>query len=332
MYNFRNKILDIVKAAPRRLVLPEGSDRRVLKAAEMIIKEKFTSELIVLGKPSEMELAARKEGISLAGVTLLDPAISPKLTDFTHILYESRKNKGMTESEADKLMRDEVYHGAMLLSLGEVDAMVSGSLTPTAKTVKASLIIVKPREGIKTVSGSFVITVPDCQYGKEGAFIYADCGVVPEPTSDQLADIAISSADTCRKLLCTDPVVAFLSFSTLGSADSLSVLKVREAVRLIKERNVDFCFDGEMQFDAAVDSVVAKLKAPHSEVAGKANVMIFPDLNSGNIAYKVTQRLAKADAYGPLLQGLSKPVNDLSRGATPEDIMVVSAITVAQSL
>jgi phosphate acetyltransferase len=248
------------------------------------------------------------------------------------MLYESRKNKGMTESEADKLMRDEVYYGAMLLSLGEVDAMVSGSLTPTAKTVRASLIIVKPSEGIKTVSGSFVITVPDCPYGKEGAFVYADCGVVPEPTSDQLADIAISSADTCRKLLSTDPVVAFLSFSTLGSADSPSVLKVREAVRLIKERNVNFPFDGEMQFDAAVDSVVAKLKAPHSIVAGKANVMIFPDLNSGNIAYKVTQRLAKADAYGPLLQGLSKPVNDLSRGATPEDIMVVSAITVAQSL
>jgi phosphate acetyltransferase len=332
MYNFKNKILDVVKASPKRLVLPEGSDRRVLKAAEMIIKEKFTSELIVLGKPAEMEVTARKEGISLSGITLLDPASSPKLSDYSHALYEARKSKGMTEGEAEELMKDEVYHGAMLLSIGEVDAMVSGSLTPTAKTVRASLIIVKPREGIKTVSGSFVITVPDCVYGKEGAFVYADCGVVPEPTSSQLADIAISSAETCRKLLNADPVVAFLSFSTLGSADSPSVLKVREAVSLLRERNVNFPFDGEMQFDAAVDSVVAKLKAPHSEVAGRANVMVFPDLNSGNIAYKVTQRLSKADAYGPLLQGLSKPVNDLSRGATPEDIMIVSAITVAQSL
>ncbi len=332
MYDFRNKILDIVKSSPRRLVLPEGEDRRVLKAAEMIIKEKFTSELIVMGKPQEMEVAARKEGISLAGVTLMDPAVSPKLSDYSNILYESRKTKGMTEGEADQLMRDSVYHGAMLLHTGEVDAMVSGSMTPTAKTVRASLIIVKPKDGIKTVSGSFVITVPDCIYGKEGTFVYADCGVVPEPSSDQLADIAVSSADTCRKLLNTEPVVALLSFSTIGSADSPSVLKVREAVRLLKERNVNFLFDGEMQFDAAVDSVVAKLKAPLSQVAGHANVMIFPDLNSGNIGYKITQRLSKADAYGPLLQGLSKPVNDLSRGATPEDIMIVSAITVAQSL
>jgi phosphate acetyltransferase len=332
MYNFRDKILDLVKSTPKRLVLPEGIDRRVLKAAEMIVREKFTSELIVLGKPAEMEVNARKEGISLAGVTLLDPAASPMLSEFTHNLYESRKNKGMTEEQAAELMRDEVYFGAMLLHAGNVDAMVSGSMTPTAKTVKASLIIVKPREGIKTVSGSFVITVPDCVYGNDGAFVYADCGVVPEPTSEQLADIAISSAETCRKLLKTEPVVAFLSFSTLGSADSPSVLKVREAVRLLRERPVDFPFDGEMQFDAAVDSVVAKLKAPKSQVAGRANVMVFPDLNSGNIAYKITQRLSRAEAYGPLLQGISKPVNDLSRGATPEDILIVSAITVAQSL
>ncbi len=332
MLNFRGKILDTVKSQPRRLVLPEGEDRRVLKAAEMIIREKFTSELIVLGKPQEMEVTARKEGINLAGITLIDPAASPRLAEYTNNLYESRKSKGMTEEEADKLMKDVVYHGAMMLHTGEVDAMVSGSLTPTAKTVKASLIIVKPRDGIKTVSGSFVMVVPDCQYGYDGAFIYADSGVVPEPTSDQLADIAISSAETCRKLLNTDPVVALLSFSTLGSADSPSVLKVREAVNILWERKPDFLFDGEMQFDAAVDAVVAKLKAPNSKVAGKANVMIFPDLNGGNIGYKITQRLSKADAYGPLLQGLSKPVNDLSRGATPEDIMIVSAITVAQSL
>jgi phosphate acetyltransferase len=332
MLNFKKKILDIVKASPRKLVLPEGQDVRVLKAAEMIIREKFTTELFVLGDPDQLSGTAKKEGISLAGVSLLNPKKSPKLSDYTGLLYESRKAKGMTEKEALDLMNDEVYYGAMMLKTGGVDAVVSGSLTPTAKTVRASLIVVKPKEGIKTVSGSFAMIVPDCAYGADGAFIYADSGVVPEPTPDQLADIAISSAETCRKLLSVEPVVALLCFSTMGSADSPSVKKVQEAVSILKSRNPDFLFDGEMQFDAAVEPSVAKSKAPNSKVAGKANVMIFPDLNCGNIGYKITQRLAKAEAYGPLLQGLSKPVNDLSRGATPEDIMVVSAITIAQSL
>lgn len=331
MLNFKQNILDVVKASPRRLVLPEGQDVRVLKAAEMIMKEKFTSELYVLGNPDKMNAVAKQEGISLQGVILLDHANSPDLNTYAGKLYESRKAKGMQEQEAIDLMKDDVYHGAMLLASGKVDAMVSGSMTPTAKTVRASLIIVKPKPGIKTVSGSFVMIVPDCAYGTDGGFIYADSGVVPEPTPEQLADIAISSADTCRKLLKTEPIVSLLSFSTLGSADSPSVLKIREALSILKSRNPDFLFDGEMQFDAAVDPGVAKSKAPGSPVAGKANVMIFPDLNCGNIGYKITQRLAKAEAYGPLLQGLSKPVNDLSRGATPEDIMVVSAITIAQS-
>jgi len=332
MLDFKKKILDIVKASPGRLVLPEGEDIRVLKAAEMIVKERFTSELIVLGNPDLMKSEARKEGISLKGVTLMNPIESPDLNDYAHTLYESRKAKGMPEEEALNLMKDVVYHGAMMVHKGRVDAMVSGSLTPTAKTVRAALIVVKPAEGIKTVSGSFVMIVPDCPYGFDGAFVYADCGVVPEPTSEQLADIAVSSAETCRKLLGVEPVVALLSFSTLGSADSPSVMKVREAVNILKNRKVNFLFDGEMQFDAAVDSEVAKTKAPSSSVAGKANVMVFPDLNCGNVGYKITQRLCRAEAYGPLLQGLSKPVNDLSRGATPEDILVVSAITVAQSL
>lgn len=332
MYPFKEKILEKVKASPRRLVLPEGQDIRVLQAAELIIKEKFTSELIVLGNPGALETLARQNNVSLKGVTLLDPVSSPKLSDYTQLLFEGRKAKGMTEEEALKTMKDEVYYGAMMLAQGEVDAMVSGSLTPTAKTVRASLIIVKPRAGIKTVSGSFVMVVPDCPFGVDGAFIYADCGVVPEPTSDQLADIAVASADTCRKLLKAEPVAAFLSFSTLGSAESPSVTKVRDAVNILRGRKPDFAFDGEMQFDAAVEPSVARSKAPNSAVAGRANVMIFPDLGAGNIAYKATQRLAKGEAYGPLLQGLSKPVNDLSRGATPEDIMVVSAITVAQAL
>lgn len=332
MSDFQSKILGRVRNKNKRLVLPEGQDVRVLKAAELIVKEKLTSELIVLGDTDAMMTSAKKEGIDLKGVTLFNHKKSSRMGEYTAALYESRKHKGMTEKEAAEILQDEVYYGAMMLSKGEVDAMVSGSLSPTAKTVRASIIIVKPRAGIKTVSGSFVMLVPDCQYGAKGGFIYADSGVVPEATSEQLADIAVSSAETCRKLLDTEPVAAFLSFSTLGSADSPSVLKVREAVKILRERKPDFEFDGEFQFDAAVDPGVAKLKAPNSKVAGRANVMIFPDLNCGNIAYKITQRLAGAEAYGPLLQGLSKPVNDLSRGATPNDIMVVSAITLAQAL
>lgn len=332
MMNFKQLTLDKVKSNPRRLVLPEGADIRVLKAAELVMKEKFTTELIVLGNPDQLRANAKAEGINLSGVTLIDPLQSPKLNDYAQCFYESRKAKGMTEEEALKTMKDDVYHGAMMLAQGDVDAMVSGSLTPTAKTVRASLLVVKPMKGIKTVSGSFVMVAPNCKYGSDGSFIYADCGVVPEPTPEQLADITFSSAETCRKLLGIEPVVALLSFSTLGSADAPSVQKVRDALTIIKGRNPDFLVDGEMQFDAAVEPSVAKSKAPNSPVAGKANVMIFPDLNCGNIGYKITQRLANAEAYGPLLQGLSKPVNDLSRGATPEDIMVVSAITVAQAL
>ena len=332
MFDFKGKVIEIAKNNPRKLVLPEGDDIRVLQAAEMVIKQKLTSELWVLGDPDKLSKMAKEKGVNLAGVNLLSPVQSPKIDAYTNEFYESRKEKGIKMEEARQTMEDVVYYGAMMLKKGEVDAMVSGSQTPTAKTVRASLIIVKPRPNCKTVSGSFVMVVPNCKYGYDGAFVYADSGVVPEPDSSQLADIAIASADTCRKLIGAEPIVAFLSFSTKGSADSPTVRKMQEAIRILKERNPDFVFDGEMQFDAAVVDEIGKSKAPGSPVAGKANVMIFPDLNAGNIGYKMTQRLANAEAYGPLLQGLSKPVNDLSRGATPEDIVVVSAITIAQSL
>lgn len=331
MLNFNEQILERVKANPRRLILPEGSDIRVLKAAELVMKEGFASELHVLGDVDKMSAAAKTEGIDLSGVILSDPKKSADLIDFTSRFFESRKHKGISEAEAREAMEDDVYHGAMMLKSGKVDAMVSGSMTPTAKTVRAGLVIVKPRKDIKTVSGSFAM-LTDTEFGHEGAFIYADCGVVPEPTSEQLADIAIGSADMCRKLFATDPIVGFLSFSTMGSAKSPSVEKVSKAVEILKSRKVDFAFDGEMQFDAAVCKEIAAKKAPGSSVAGNVNVCIFPDLSAGNIAYKVTQRLAGADAYGPLLQGLSMPLNDLSRGASPEDIMMVSAITCAQAI
>jgi len=331
MIDFKKIVIEKARSNPKRLVLPEGNDIRVLKAAELVRKEKIASEIYVLGDPDELLRLAKTESVDLKGINLINHRKEQNFSDFVQTLYNMRKEKGMTLEEAEKLISDEVYYGAMMIKKGLVDAMVSGSMSPTAKTVRASLIIVRPKEGIKTVSGSFVMIVPDCKYGNDGGFIYADCGVVPEPTSEQLADIAVASADTCKKLLGVEPVVALLSFSTLGSADSPSIQKVREAVEILKSRKVSFLFDGEMQFDAAVDKSVAKTKAPSSKVAGNANVMIFPDLNSGNIAYKITQRLAKAEAYGPLLQGLSKPINDLSRGATPEDILIVSAITILQA-
>jgi|YelNatPaOPRAMG01_1025707.scaffolds.fasta_scaffold00625_30 phosphate acetyltransferase len=331
MIDFKKIVIEKARSNPKRLVLPEGNDIRVLKAAELVRKEKIASEIYVLGDPDELLRLAKTESVDLKGINLINHRKEQNFSDFVQTLYNMRKEKGMTLEEAEKLISDEVYYGAMMIKKGFVDAMVSGSMSPTAKTVRASLIIVRPKEGIKTVSGSFVMIVPDCKYGNDGGFIYADCGVVPEPTSEQLADIAVASADTCKKLLGVEPVLALLSFSTLGSADSPSIQKVREAVEILKSRKVSFLFDGEMQFDAAVDKSVAKTKAPSSKVAGNANVMIFPDLNSGNIAYKITQRLAKAEAYGPLLQGLSKPINDLSRGATPEDILIVSAITILQA-
>ncbi|OHD55370.1 MAG: phosphate acetyltransferase [Spirochaetes bacterium GWF1_51_8] len=332
MLDFKGKVLGIARETPRRLVLPEGQDIRVLRAAEMCMKEKIVSELYVLGDPDELTKKAKDEGISLSGIYLRDPKKSEKLEKYSSIFYENRKHKGMTEEEAHKTLSDEVYYGAMMLKQGEVDAMVSGSLTPTAKTVRSAILIVNPKEGVKTVSSCFVMIVPNTVYGYNGAFIYADCGVVPEPTSDQLVDIAIASADSTRKLIGIDPVVALLSFSTKGSADAPSVQKVRDAYEMLKARKPDFLFDGEMQFDAAVVPFVAESKAPGSPAAGKANTMIFPDLNAGNISYKITQRLCNAEAYGPLLQGLSKPVNDLSRGASPVDIFIVSAITIVQSL
>lgn len=331
MLPFKKNILEKVKSTPKRLVLPEGADNRVLKAAELIIKERFTTELYVLGDPDDMNARAKAEGIDLSGVNLVHHVKSPKLTEYAAKYFEMRKHKGVSEEESVGTMKDDVFHGAMMLHNNDVDAMVSGSLTPTAKTVRAAITIVGPREGIKTVSGSFVMVTPS-PYGHDGAFVYADSGVVPEPTSYQLVDIAIASADTTRRLLGCEPVVAFLSFSTKGSAKSPSVLKVVEAVEIIKGTKPDFIFDGEMQFDAAIVPEICDMKAPGSPVKGRANTMIFPDLNAGNICYKATQRLTGGEAYGPLIQGLSKPLNDLSRGCTPEDIMIVSAITVAQSI
>ncbi len=332
MQEFKSTIIEKVKANRKRLVLPEGADTRVLHAAELCVNAEIASEVIVLGDPDTLIKKAHEDGVSLKNVTLFTPESSEKLDDYAKEMYELRKNKGLSEEQAFELMKDVVYYGAMMVRKNDADAMVSGSMTPTSKTVRAALQIVKTKPGTKTVSGSFVMITPSHLYGSQGRFIYADCGVVPEPTAEQLADIAMASADTARRLLGVDPIVALLSFSTKGSADSPSVQKVRDAYDILKSRKPDFIFDGEMQFDAAIMPSICAKKAPDSPVEGRANVLIFPDLNAGNITYKATQRLASAEAFGPLLQGLNKPVNDLSRGASPADIYMVSAITLAQAI
>ncbi len=328
---FIDEIIEKVKGKGGKIVFPEGFDPRVLKATEIILKNNIADEVYLPGNPDQIKEVARQEGIDISKAILFDNTKTEVFDEYVQTFYELRKHKNISMETARKMISDPVFYGAMMLRKGEVDAMVSGSMSPTAKIVRAALYIVKTAEGVKTVSGSFAMIVPDKNFGADGRFIYADSGVVPNPTPEQLADIAVSSAETARKLYGIEPIVAFLSFSTKGSADHPDVRKVQEAVEILRSRNPDFVFDGEMQVDAAIVPSVAEKKCPGSPVKGRANVLIFPDLDAGNIAYKLTQRLAHAEAYGPLLQGVARPLNDLSRGCSVEDIVGVAAITLAQA-
>lgn len=324
------EFIEKAQANRRRLILPEGIDHRVLKAARTIVKYKMASEVIVLGDPKKIKEIAEDHDIDLHQVQIIDFKTDPRLKDFAHEYYELRKAKGLTEEKALQEMTDDVFFGAKLMEHGMADAMVSGSLSPTAKTLRAAIFFAKPK--VKTISGVFVMDIPTTMYGDKGRLIFGDCAVVPNPTAEQLADIAQGCAEGARTLLNMDPKVAMLSFSTKGSAKSPETEKVIEACRILKERNVDFEFDGELQLDAAIDPETAALKAPGSKIAGHANVLVFPDLGVGNIGYKMVQRFARAEAYGPILQGLTLPINDLSRGCFVDDIVIVSAITLVQSL
>ena len=330
--SFAQEVIEKAKANPRRLLLPEGIDPRVLKAAHIIEKQKLASEITILGNPLMIKEIADEHGVDLRNINVIDYANDPRLKDFAHSYYEQRKHKGLTEEKALEEMTDDVFFGGKLLEEGFADAMVSGSFSPTSKTLRAAIFFAKPLPGIKTISGVFVMEVPLSIYGMNGKLIFGDCAVVPNPTPEQLADIAIGCAQAARSLLAIEPKVALLSFSTKGSAHSPETQKVIDAVNILKERQVDFEFDGELQLDAAIDPETAALKAPNSNVAGKANVLVFPDLGVGNIGYKLVHRFAKAEAYGPVLQGLSKPINDLSRGCSVEDIVTVSAMTLVQAI
>ena len=326
--NFLEQISERAKKDIKTIVLPESADIRTIQAAA-IVQERGIAKIILVGKEQEIKKLAGNLDISKA--IIVDPATSDRFEEFAGAFYEMRKAKGMTLEKAKEVIKDELYWGVMMVKMGLADGMVSGAVHSTADTLRPALQILKTAPGTKLVSAFFVMVVPDCEYGSNGVFIYSDSGLVENPNAEELSEIALASAKSFRSLVQQEPKVAMLSYSTYGSAKSELTEKVIEATRLAKEKAPGLMLDGELQADAALVPSVGRSKSPGSSVAGQANVLIFPDLNCGNIAYKLTQRLAKAEAYGPVTQGIAKPVNDLSRGCCAEDIVGVVAITAVQA-
>ncbi|MDI6827114.1 MAG: phosphate acetyltransferase [Armatimonadota bacterium] len=318
------------REAQKRIVLPEGTDPRVVKAAAEV-RARGLAIPIILGPPDTVRQLAKEQNVDISGIEIIDPATSPKREQYANMLYELRKAKGVTAEQAYEMAGDILYYGVLMVKAGDADGEVSGATHSTADTVRPALQVLKCAPGVSLVSSFFVMIVPDTSYGENGLFIYADSGLVVNPNADELAEIAVCSGRTMRQLFGVEPRIALLSFSTKGSAKGPLVDKVVEATRLAQKKAPDMIIDGELQVDAAIVPWVAEKKAPGSPVAGRANVLIFPDLQAGNIAYKLTERLAHARAFGPILQGVSKPVNDLSRGCDWEAIVNVVAITAAQA-
>jgi len=314
----------------KTIILPEAEDIRVIEAASKIANQGF-AKVVLIGNEEQVEKDAKEKELDLNGVEIINPEKSEKKEEYANKLYELRKNKGMTIEEARKMVLDPVYYGMMMVKNEDADGLVSGAAHSTSDTLRPALQILKTAPGTKLVSAFFVMCVPDCEYGEKGTFIFGDSGLNQNPTADELSEIAISSAKSFEQLVGKQAKVAMLSYSTYGSAKSELTEKVIEATKLVKEKNSDLLVDGELQLDAAIVPEIGKSKAPGSKVAGEANTLIYPDLNAGNIGYKLVQRLAKAEAYGPLCQGIAKPVNDLSRGCSADDIVGVVAITAVQA-
>lgn len=324
------KLWNAAKADKRRIVLPEGEEERTILAAEKIHQLELAYPILV-GDDDKIQSKAKELGVNLDGIEIVNPEKSERLGEYIKEFYELRKNKGMTMEKADRIVRDPLYFGTMMVKLDDADGMVSGAVHTTGDLLRPGLQIIKTKPGVSVVSSFFIMMVPGSKYGEEGLLLFSDCAVNPNPTYEQLAQIAIATADTAKTLCGIEPRVAMLSFSTMGSADHETVDKVRKATELAKQLRPDLLIDGEMQLDAAIVEKVASQKAPSSKVAGRANVLIFPDLQSGNIGYKLVQRFANADAIGPMCQGFAKPINDLSRGCSDDDIVKVVVLTAVQA-
>ena len=327
--NFIERIKERARLNKKTIVLPESMDRRVLEAAETVVKEDIAN-VVLIGR--EEDINNLSEGLDLSKITIINPLTSELTQELITTLYELRKEKGMTLEEAERLLKEDyMYYACMLVKTKRADGVVSGACHSTSNTLRPALQIIKTKPGVKLVSAFFLMVVPNCEYGENGTFIFADSGLEQNPDSEKLAAIAASSADSFKLLVEKEPIVAMLSHSTMGSAKHADVDKVLEATRIAKEQYPEYKIDGELQLDAAIVPEIGKSKAPNSEVAGCANVLVFPDLDAGNIGYKLVQRLAKAEAYGPVCQGIASPVNDLSRGCSASDIVGVVAITAVQS-
>lgn len=322
MSDFLTRMKAAAKADKKTVVLPEGEDQRTIGAAKIIVEEDLAN-LVILGDPDK---------IDLPGVTVIDPKCGPKHEEYAQKFAELRAKKGVTIEQARAQMNDATYYGTMMVKMGDADGLVSGACHSTADTLRPALQILKTAPGTKLVSAFFIMCTSTPQFGTDGTLIFADCGLNINPTSDELSEIAIASAKSWQTFMGgAEPHVAMLSYSTMGSAGGEVAKKVQEAVAFCKEKAPEVPIDGDLQLDAAIVPTVAQLKAPGSPVAGKANVLVFPDLEAGNIGYKLVQRFAGAEAYGPILQGIAKPVNDLSRGCSAEDIVGVVAITAVQA-
>jgi len=318
------------KELKRHIVLPEGVDDRTIQAAAVIMKEGI-AKITILGNPAAVKARAAELGVSIDGAALRNPGDDPDAQTLANAFYEARKHKGMTPEKAADTLRAPLYFGGMMVKSGQADGFVAGALNTTGETVRACLLTIGCAPGIKTVSSAFLMIHPDERFGQNGAMMFGDCAVVPDPTPEQLADIAVASADAAKAMLGVEPKVAMLSFSTAGSAEHDKVTRVREALAIVKGRRPELQIDGEIQFDAAMIPAIGQRKFPGSKVAGNANALVFPDLNAGNIGYKIAERLGGCSANGPVLLGLAKPGNDLSRGCSAEDIVNTVILTILQT-
>ena len=326
------EIIIRAKANKQRIVLPEGAEVRTLVAADRLLKEEI-ADLILIGNPAEITKLAKESMLeNIEKATLVNPLSHPKKEEYTQLLFELRKQKGLSMEQAAQLVENPLYLGCLMIKNGDADGEIAGALNTTGDVLRPALQIIKTTPGISVVSGAFLMFVQDKSYGKDGILVFADCAVMPDPNARELAEIAVATARTTKAIVGIEPRVGMLSFSTKGSAKTESTEKVIEAIRIAKEIDPSLQIDGELQADAALVPKVGQSKAPGSPVAGQANVLVFPDLNSGNIGYKLVQRLGNAEAVGPILQGMAAPVNDLSRGCSSDDIYKMVAITANQAI